>query len=180
MNTTQKKKAIVGSVAGLVLAGGTALGGIAVANATSSGAAAPGATQDEQGEQNDANEVEVAGSIPVPESATEVPDAEEEAQLAELATIDSAAAEAAATSSVPDSTIVSTVLGDEDGFLVYDVTVKDGAGAVIEVKVDGGNATVLASEPGDEEGSEGPEADDATGGPASQNDDGADGEVDDS
>lgn len=177
MNTTQKKKAIIGSVAGLVLAGGTALGGIAAANANSSGAPAPGATQDEQ---NDSNEVEVAGSIPVPESATEVPDAEEEAQLAELATIDSAAAEAAATSSVPGSTIVSTVLGDEDGFLVYDVTVKDGAGAVTEVKVDGGNATVLASEPGDEEGSEGPEADDATGGPASQNDDGTDGEVDDS
>ncbi len=179
MNTTQKKRAIVGSLAGLVLVSGTALGGIAVANANTSSTPSADTTQGEQ------NEAKVKGSISVPESATEVPDAEESAQLAKLVTIDASAAEAAATATVPGSTIVSTDLGDEDGFLVYDVTVKDGAGAVTEVKVDAGNATVLASEAGDDEGAEGPEgseADEATEGPEgseSQDDNGADGEMND-
>lgn len=188
MNTIQKKKAIVGSLAGLVLVSGTALGGIAVANANTTATPSPGTTQGEQGEQNDANEAKVKGSISVPESATEVPDAEESAQLATLATVDAAAAEAAATASVPGSTIVSTELGDEDGFLVYDVTVKDGAGTVTEVKVDAGNATVLASEAGDDEGAEGPEGSEgseASEGSESQDgadqsdDNGADGEMND-
>ncbi|WP_104119143.1 PepSY domain-containing protein [Arthrobacter sp. B1805] len=168
MNVIQKKKAIVGSLAGLVLVSGTALGGVAVANANS-GTPSPGTTQSEQGEQQEAK---VTGSISVPESGTEVPDAEEAAQLAKLATIDTKAAEAAATASVPGSSVVSTELGDEDGFLVYDVSVKDGAGTVTEVKVDAGNATVLASEAGDDEASEGPEGSEG-------DDNGADGEMND-
>ncbi len=184
MNIIQKKKAIVGSLAGLVLVSGTALGGIAVANANTPATPSPGPTQSEQGEQKEA---QVKGSISVPESATEVPDAEEAAQLAKLATIDAKAAEAAATASVPGSSIVSTELGDEDGSLVYDVSVKDGAGTITEVKVDAGNATVLASEVGDDanEGPEGSEADEATEGPESQDssdqsdDNGADGEMND-
>jgi len=141
MNTVSKKKAIVGSLAGLVLVSGTALGGIAVANANSSNTPSSGTTQ---GEQDDQNETAVKGSISVPESTTEVPDAEESAQLAKLATVDATAAEAAATASVPGSTVIKTDLNDEDGFLVYDVDVKDGAGTVTEVTVDAGNVTVRA------------------------------------
>ncbi len=181
MNVTQNKKAIVGSIAGLVLVGGTALGGVAVANANTTGTPSPGTAQSKQGEQQEAT---VKGSVSVPEAATEVPDAEEAAQLAKLATIDTKAAEAAATASVPGSSVVRTDLGDEDGFLVYDVSVKDGAGAVTEVKVDAGNASVLASEAGDDAANEGPEGSEASDGAdqagSDQSDDnGADGEMND-
>ncbi|MBG6226529.1 putative membrane protein YkoI [Arthrobacter sp. CAN_A2] len=178
MNTVSKKKAIVGSLAGLVLVSGTALGGIAVANANSSNTPSSGTTQDEQDDQN---ETAVKGSISVPESTTEVPDAEESAQLAKLATVDATAAEAAATASVPGSTVIKTDLNDEDGFLVYDVDVKDSAGTVTEVTVDAGNGTVLASEAGDGEGADGQGTDEADQAEeaGSQDDNGADGEMND-
>lgn len=177
MNVSQKKKAIVGSLAGLVLISGTALGGVAVANANTTGTPSTETTQNDQAEQG---ETKVTGSISVPESGTEVPDAEEAAQLAKLATIDTAAAEAAATATVPGSSVVNTELSDEDGFLIYDVSVKDGAGTVTEVMVDAGNATVLGSEASDDEANEGSAADEATEGAESQSEDnGADGEMND-
>ncbi|MDN4609559.1 PepSY domain-containing protein [Arthrobacter burdickii] len=193
MKITQNKKALVGSLAGLALVSGTVLVGVAVANANSASTPASGTTQNEQDEQdgqneqndqdgqNDQDEALVKGSIPVPESATEVPDAEESAQLTQLATIDATGAEGAATASVPGSTAISTELSGDDGFLVYDVTVKDGAGAVTEVTVDAGNGTILASEAGDDEGADGggtDEADEADGA-GSQDDNGADGEMND-
>ncbi|MCU1634738.1 MAG: hypothetical protein JWM61_3390 [Micrococcaceae bacterium] len=175
MKITQNKKALVGSLAGLVLVSGTALVGVAVANANTAATPASGATQNEQDDQNEAT---VKGSISVPEPATEVPDAEESAQLTGLATVDATAAEEAATASVPGSTVISTDLNEEDGFLVYDVKVKDGAGTVTEVTVDAGNGTVLASEAGDDEGADGPETDGADEAGA-QDDNGADGEMND-
>ncbi|THJ65591.1 hypothetical protein E8P82_11435 [Arthrobacter echini] len=151
MNTSQKKKAVVGSIAGLVLVGGTALGGIAVANANTTGTDSMGTSDVAQDERGESNEAKVKGSISVPESATEVSDAEESAQLAKLATIDTSAAEKAAAASVPGSTVVSSELGDEDGFVVYEVDVKDDAGTVTEVTVDAGDASILASETGDDD-----------------------------
>jgi uncharacterized membrane protein YkoI len=178
MKITQNKKALVGSLAGLVLVSGTALAGVAVANANTATTPASGTVENEQDDQN---ETTVKGSISVPESATEVPDAEESAQLAKLATVDATAAEAAATASVPGSTVINTDLNDEDGFLVYDVDVKDGAGTVTEVTIDAGNGTVLASEAGDDEGADGDRADetDEADEAGLQDDNGADGEMDD-
>ena len=154
MNINKRKKAAVGSLAGLLLIGGIAATGIAAANAANN--TAPPSTS--QGEKGEPQEVKINGSIPVTESTTEESDAVEAAKLAKLATIAEKGAAAAALASVPGGTVVSTSLGDEDGFVVYEVTLKDQAGAMTEVIVDAGNAKVLASEVKDNESAEGPES----------------------
>lgn len=173
MNTGDNKmKMLIGSVAGVALIGGTAAVGLSAANATTVPAPAPVQASQDGAENGEQQEPKLNGSITVPESATEQSEADESAQLAELANVDPAAAEEAATGSVSGSSVVSTELGDENGSLVYEVTVKDGAGTLTEVKVDAGNATVLDTEAGEDEAGEA--ADDQGG-----SDNEADGEIDD-
>ncbi|MHA7278084.1 PepSY domain-containing protein [Arthrobacter sp. Hz1] len=182
MNTTpsNKKKMLVGSLAGLALIGGTAAVGLSAANAATVPAPAPVEANQDSAENGEQQEPKLNGSITAPESATEQSEADESAQLTKLATIDAKAAEATATGSVPGSSVVSTELGDENGSVVYEVTVKDGAGVLTEVKVDAGNAAVLATEAGEDEASEGAE-DEASEGAEEQDgaDNEADGELDD-
>ncbi len=73
-------------------------------------------------------------------------------QLAKLATVPPEAAKAAAEKAA-GGTATDVQLGDENGFVVYEVTVKAPAGQV-DVKVDAGSGAVLAQE-NDNEGSEG-------------------------
>ncbi len=154
MNISKRKKTVIGSLAGLLLIGGIASTGIAAANAANN-TAPPSSSQGEKGESQ---EVTIKGSIAVTESATEESDVVEAAKLAKLATIDQKGADAAALASVPGSSVVSNSLDNEDGFLVYKVTVKDKAGTMTEVIVDAGNAKVLATEVEDNEAAEGPES----------------------
>jgi uncharacterized membrane protein YkoI len=147
MNTTAKnRKTLIGGLVGLVLIGGGAAVGLSAANAGTT----PPAPVTQPAPDNESNDErqdpKLGGSITVPETAGEQSDAQESGQLAALAKIDAKTAEAAALTSVPGSSIVSSGLGDENGSLVYEVTVKDGAGTLSEVKVDAGNATVLATE----------------------------------
>lgn len=190
MNTTptNKKKMLIGSLAGLALIGGTAVVGLGAANATTVPAAPPVEATQDNAENGEQQEPKLNGSISVPESATEQSEADESAQLEALSTIDVKAAEAAATGSVAGSSVVFTELGDENGSLVYEVTVKDGAGVLTEVKVDAGDASVLATEAGEDEAAEGAEdeaAEDESGETGETADDQngsdneADGEVDD-
>lgn len=147
MNSTSKNRTtLIGALAGLALVGGGTLAGLSGANAATTPPAPvtqPAPDNQAKGEQQ---EPKLNGSIAVPETAAEQTDAQESAQLAALATIDAKKAEAAAIASVPGSSVVSSGLGNENGFLVYEVTVKDSSGTMSEVKIDAGNATVLATE----------------------------------
>ncbi len=77
-------------------------------------------------------------------------EAEESSALAALATITDAEATAAAAAANPDATVDAVELGNENGSVVYEVTMTDSSGASLEVKVDAGNGAVLAQETGDE------------------------------
>ena len=147
---------LIGSLAGLALIGGTAAVGLGAANATT-----PGPDRSTGGSaHSEKQEPQSAGSITVPESATEQSESEESLNLAKLATVDPKTAEAAAVASVPGSTAVSTTLGDENGSLVYEVKLTDTAGAGIEVAVDAGNSAILNTESDANEQGEKAETDD--------------------
>jgi uncharacterized membrane protein YkoI len=92
----------------------------------------------EAGEANEANEQNEAGEQNEAESPKEQAEA---ARYQSLARITSAQARSAATASVP-GTVGSVELENEDGNLVYGVTVKTSAGER-DVKVDAGNGKVL-------------------------------------
>ena len=127
-------------------------GGLSVANA---------ATGNDGGREGPA----ITGTITAPaETTTEGADtpASEQAQadqLAKLATVTPEAAKAAAEKAA-GGTATDVQLGDENGFVVYEVTVQAAAGQV-EVKVDAGSGAVLAQENDNEgpEGSDGEQAD---------------------
>lgn len=68
--------------------------------------------------------------------------------LAAKARISPAQAEAAALKAFPDAKVVKTELGDENGYLVYQVELTDRDGQSIDIKVDAGNGQVLAQEKG--------------------------------
>lgn len=103
-------------------------------------------TQNEGAEGSEQNETPAyRGSIQLPaeQSGTEVPDAQEEAQLRSLAKITPQQASQAAQAAVP-GTVTSVKLEDEDGSLVYAVVIGQ-----TEVKVDAGNGQVLHQEAAD-------------------------------
>ncbi|GAA5226071.1 PepSY domain-containing protein [Paeniglutamicibacter antarcticus] len=149
VNMTKHKRNVFASLAGVALLGGVATVGVAAANAASDTKSASS-----QGEQK---ETKIKGSIVVAESATEESDAAEAAKLAKLATVSEKDAGAAALATVSGSTLVEMELEEEDGWLVYDATVKDGVGVFTEVTIDAGNSKVLASEIEDDESAEAPE-----------------------
>ena len=51
----------------------------------------------------------------------------------------------------PDATVSEAVIGDENGYLIYEVKVTAKDGSILEVKVDAGNAKILAQENGSED-----------------------------
>ncbi len=73
-----------------------------------------------------------------------------DAALASLAKITPAQAEKAALTAYPNAAVVGNSLGDENGYLVYEVTLKDAQGT-LEVKVDAGNSQVLATDKSDKQ-----------------------------
>ena len=158
MSISKRKKTVVGSLAGLLLLGGIATTGIAAANAAIHAAPTSPAFSSAQSDKNESKEANIKESISLTESATEESDAAEAAKLAKLATVDEKGANAAALASLPGASVVSTNLEEEDGSLVYDVSVKDKAGVVTEVIIDAGNAKILASEVEGNEAAEGPES----------------------
>lgn len=109
-------------------------------------------TQNEGAEGSEQNETPAyRGSIQLPaeQPGTEVPDAQEEAQLRALAKITPQQASQAAQAAVP-GTVTSVKLEDEDGSLVYAVVIGQ-----TEVKVDAGNGKVLHQEAADTENENG-------------------------
>ena len=88
------------------------------------------------------------GSITVTEPATgaNLSETAEAAALASQAKITPDQANAAAVAANPGATVVKTDLGDQNGSLVYSVELSNGS----EVKVDAGNAKILATYTGGE------------------------------
>lgn len=138
---------------------GLTMGAAAVANAaTSTSPTAPPSS-----EQDDVQDPVLNGSIQVPETAEDHgSEAQEAASLQGLAKISRADAEAAAAAAVPGGSIVGSELGNENGTLIYEVDMTDASGAAVELKVDAGNGSVLATESGDDD-HDGSESDDDRG-----------------
>jgi uncharacterized membrane protein YkoI len=113
--------------------------------------------QDAQEEQKPA----IKGTIPAPEAKGEEKKVAETKRLRGLAKIDEAAAKKAALDTVPGE-VKKIELGDEDGFLVYDIDVLGQDGKTTELKVDAGDGTILAqeNEEYDGQGDEGVNGDD--------------------
>lgn len=90
--------------------------------------------------------------VPTDEAQQE---ADEAAALQALATVTPDGASAAALASTPGE-VTSVQLDAENGNVVYSVLITDDTGALMDVKVDAGNATVLEAKPaGDEANAEG-------------------------
>jgi uncharacterized membrane protein YkoI len=89
------------------------------------------------------------GSVRAPkESGTEQSEAAESAALAALAKISETDARNAALAKFPGATIQKATLEDENGNVVWAVELTDANKAAQEVKVDAGNAAILAVEAG--------------------------------
>jgi uncharacterized membrane protein YkoI len=154
-----KKKLAVGAAAVAVLTLG---GGAAIAAQNSA------ETTGTKGANQEVQDPNIKGSIAAPAENEAVEGQDNEAgesrQLEGLAKIDQAAAEKAALDAVP-GTVRDAELGNENGFVVWEVEVQASDGTLQEVKVDAGNGQILAQEAEDDEGSEAneePEAGEAT------------------
>lgn len=103
------------------------------------------------------NDTNIKGTVAAPAEKGGEDEAAEAKRLEGLAKVDRAAAERAALQAVP-GTAKDAELGDENGYVVWEVEVQASDGTLKEVKVDAGNGQVLAQESEDDEGSEANEA----------------------
>lgn len=88
-------------------------------------------------------------TIPVDESTLPQDEAAEASALAALVTLSQADAEAAALGAVSGE-IVKAELDNENGFVVWSIEVRDGSGAIHDVKIDAGNGQVLGTQAGED------------------------------
>lgn len=153
----EKKKLLVGALAAAALTVG---GGAAIA----AGQAPETTTGDTKQEEQ---EPRINGSVEAPGGAGQGEgqegkenEAAESKQLQGLARIDQAAAEKAALGAVP-GTVKDAELGNENGYVIWEVEVAAKDGTLHEVAVDAGDGKVLAQAAEDDEGSEQGEANEA-------------------
>lgn len=155
--TMRSRRWLAGIGAGtLLLVGGVSAGSLTYAQDQT-------VTPATQVEANDADEHDPSytASIQVPEQGGELSESDEAATLQSLATISSDQAAQAATAAYPGTTVMQVELDNENGWLVYSVELSNGS----DVKVDAGNASVLATDQEDgqehdEDESDGEEQDD--------------------
>lgn len=151
------RKLAVGAAAAAVLIVG---GGAAIAAGQAPQTTADGPKQEEpsyrgsvQAPSGNAEQNETAEKAPGSENEAggDGSESAEDQQLQNLAKIDRAQAEQAALKAVP-GTVKEAELGNENGYVVWDVKVAADSGSVQEVKVDAGDGQVLAQEADDNEG----------------------------
>jgi hypothetical protein len=129
---------------------GALLGGYGIASAQS-GSTSPTAPASSQSGETDSPTVKSSITAPNgPDQAGGENDAAESAALAKLAKITPAQAQAAALAAHP-GTAEKVELENDNGSLVYAVAVRTSTG-LLDVKVDAGNAAVLAVETDNEAG----------------------------
>jgi uncharacterized membrane protein YkoI len=114
-------------------------------NPATSPAASPATPKSGESEKQ---EPSFTGSIAAPQGADTEDEAAEAAALAKLAKLSEADARSAALAKFPGATIQKASLGDENGYVVWEVQLTDSTNAAQEVKVDAGNGTILATEAG--------------------------------
>lgn len=155
---SKAKRVIYAGLAGLGITAGAA--GISAAATNQPTPSTPSATQvapsstdtQESGDTTDAPSYKSSVTVPqTPDASSNGSDNEtaDAATLAPLAKVTPEQASAAATAKVP-GTVGKVQLEDEDGNVVYGVEVTAADGTVTDVKVDAGNATVLAQDSGKE------------------------------
>lgn len=145
---SRRKRFIAGAVAALAVTGG----GLTVANAQSGPSPSTPTTQD----SGDPGEANIKSSITAPNTPDTGKDNEaaDSAALAKLAKVTPEQASAAATKAVPGKA-ATPELSNENGNVIYDVKVTSADGkTTTDVKVDAGNANVLAQQV-DNEGADG-------------------------
>ncbi len=152
----KKLKGHRATVAGLAVAA-VILGGVGIASASGDSTTSAAGQERDEGEGHS-----YTGSIPAPPESNGSEESED-AALAGLATITPAQAEAAAGAAV-EGTVGTAELGNENGYVVYEVAVTAADGSVVEVKVDAGTGEILAREADDDVEGEDPgnEHDDGT------------------
>ena len=91
-------------------------------------------------------------TIAVDEATLPEDEAAEAEALAALATVGQADAESAALATVSGE-VLEAELDDENGFVIWSIEVRDGAGTVHDVAIDAGNGQVLGTQ-ADEDGAE--------------------------
>ncbi len=92
----------------------------------------------------------MTGTIRAPDSGTES-GTPTPASLQKLATITAAAADRAALRAIP-GTVAATQITEDQGYVVYDVTVAGKDGQKHQVAVDAGNGTILEQSTSDNDG----------------------------
>lgn len=151
-------------------------GQVAVTDDTEDEAADTDTVEDESDSEvdNDKNNPAYIGSISLgtmdataDSAETQESEAQEDASLASKATITAAQTQETVQAAFPSATVSTANIGDENGYLIYEVNVTQGDGTILEVKVDAGNGAILAQENSHEdnettaeETSDGPDADD--------------------
>ncbi len=160
------KKLIAGALAATALTVG---GGAAIAAQQAPETTATDGTKQEEpsykgsiqapADKEERSEAAEGREGPENEAAEEKQEAQEARQLRSLARIDRKAAEQAALQAV-SGTVKDAELGNENGYVVWEVEVAGDDGMLHEVKVDAGNGQILHQETGDE-GSERGEANEA-------------------
>lgn len=138
-------------VAGSLIAAALATGGVTIASAQSNPSPTAPATTSVGPNTGDQNDPNYTSSITVPRSAADAPGNNEptpDPALATLAKLSPDQAKAVASAAVPGNA-GTPELSDENGNLIYDVTVtsRDGK-TTTDVKVDAGNGHILAREAG--------------------------------
>lgn len=98
------------------------------------------------------------------EKADTQSEAQEDAALASKAKITKDEAASVALAAYPGYTVKDTSLGNENGYLVYEVEMTDNSGKFMDVKVDAGNAKVLTADSEDNEAKGESEAEEADSG----------------
>ncbi len=149
-----------GGMAGALVAAfllGSVTLGVAGAQAPTAPATPQTAAQQDQVKQEQ-EQPAYTGSIQAPQDQKDQSEQDEAKALAGMAKITADQAKEAALAQFPGATVNKVELENENGSVVYSVQLTDKSGKAQDVKVDAGNAKVLATEAGGPEGHEGHEA----------------------
>ena len=144
-----------GGMAG-ALVGAFLLGSVTLGLAGAQTPTAPSAPQ--TATQQDQQQPAYTGSIQAPQDREAQGEQDEAKALAGMAKITADQAKEAALAQFPGATVGKVDLENENGNVVYSVQLTDKSGKAQDVKVDAGNAKVLATEAGGPEGHDGHEA----------------------
>jgi len=146
MYTLKPKKLILGSGATAALLGAFLMGGVALNHASAAPPATPGTpTTVVQAEAPDTTGAADTTEATAPAlNPAQVPTTADQAQAAALAQF-------------PGATVTQVELQDENGALVWGVTLTDASGAAQDVTVDGTSGQVLSAQAAGSDGAEGPE-----------------------